>query len=112
MKSLVYILRNVSRNKMRTLLTVLSVGFCLALLTVLQGYMVMRNAWTKEAAKNIGALVLIPYVAIPAAIFGKLWESVDDKDAYGGGCANLQRDKAEAAAKAGDVKPQDASWYE
>lgn len=66
----------------------------------------------KEAAKNIGALVLIPYVAIPAAIFGKLWESVDDKDAYGGGCANLQRDKAEAAAKAGDVKPQDASWYE
>jgi hypothetical protein len=66
----------------------------------------------KEAAKNIGALVLIPYVAIPAAILGKLWESVDDKDSYGGGCANLQREKAEAAAKAGDVKPQDASWYE
>jgi len=66
----------------------------------------------KEAAAKIGALVLVPYVAIPVAILGKLWESVDDKDGYGGGCTNLQREKAEEAAKADKTRPQDSSWYE
>jgi hypothetical protein len=66
----------------------------------------------KEAAKNIGALVLVPYVAIPAAIFGKLWSSVDDKDTQGGGCANLHREKAEEVAKADKAKGHDWSWYE
>mgnify|MGYP000072492503 CR=1 FL=1 len=42
----------------------------------------------------LGALVLIPYVAIPVALFSKIWTSVDDHDDYGGGCANLQREKA------------------
>jgi hypothetical protein len=69
----------------------------------------------KEAAAKIGALVLVPYVAIPVTLLGKLWESVDDKDSYGGGCANLQREKtAEAAkaAKSGEARPGAASWYE
>lgn len=69
----------------------------------------------KEAARNIGALVLVPYVAIPVAIFGKLWQSVDDGDAQGGGCASLNREKAEAASKAaetGSTQAEDWSWYE
>ena len=45
----------------------------------------------KEAAKNIGPLLLVPYVAIPVVVLGRMWESsVDDKDAYGGGCVALQ----------------------
>jgi hypothetical protein len=72
----------------------------------------VRAIPAKEAAKNIGALVLIPYVAIPAAIFGKFWSSVDDGDAYGGGCSILQQKKAVESTKADKVNPQDASWYE
>jgi uncharacterized protein involved in outer membrane biogenesis len=44
----------------------------------------------KEAARNMGALLLIPYVAIPTMVLGNLWESVDDKDEHGGGCAALK----------------------
>jgi uncharacterized protein involved in outer membrane biogenesis len=53
----------------------------------------------KEAAKNIGSLVLLPYVAIPVTILGKLWGTVDDKDKHGGGCANLQATKAAEGEK-------------
>jgi hypothetical protein len=53
----------------------------------------------KEAAMNIGALVLVPYVAIPVTILGRLWEAVDDKDKQGGGCANLQAAKAAEGEK-------------
>jgi uncharacterized protein involved in outer membrane biogenesis len=69
----------------------------------------------KEAARNIGALVLVPYVAIPVAILGKLWQSVDDGDEQGGGCASLNREKAEAASKAAETdtkKTEDWAWYE
>ena len=52
----------------------------------------------KEAAARIGTLVLVPYVAIPVAILGKLWQAVDDKDSQGGGCAKLEKAK-EAEAK-------------
>jgi putative ABC transport system permease protein len=51
MKSLVYIWRNVIRNKLRSSLTVLSVGFSLALLTVLHGYMAMQDLWGNAAQK-------------------------------------------------------------
>lgn len=51
MKSLKYIWRNVTRNKLRTSLTILSVGFCLALMTVLHGYMAMQDIWAAEAEK-------------------------------------------------------------
>jgi putative ABC transport system permease protein len=51
MKSLKYIWRNVMRNKLRSILTVLSVGFSLALLTVLHGYMAMQDVWGREAEK-------------------------------------------------------------
>ncbi|HZL89878.1 MAG TPA: ABC transporter permease [Pirellulaceae bacterium] len=51
MKSLKYIWRNVTRNKLRSSLTILSVGFSLALLTVLLGYMATQNLWGSEAKK-------------------------------------------------------------
>ena len=58
MKTLKYIWRNVMRNKLRTSLTVLSVGFSLALMTVLHGYMAMQDAWGSEAEKNNRVVVM------------------------------------------------------
>jgi putative ABC transport system permease protein len=58
MNSLKYIWRNVRRNKLRTVLTVLSVGFSLALMTVLNGYMAMQKVWGEEAKKNNRIVVL------------------------------------------------------
>src|SRR5687767_2119378 len=51
MNWLKYFWRNVIRNKLRSSLTVLSVAFSLALLTVLHGYMAMQDAWGDEAEK-------------------------------------------------------------
>ncbi len=51
MQLLKYIWRNVKRNKLRSILTVLSVAFSLALLTVLHGYMAMQDLWGSEAEK-------------------------------------------------------------
>lgn len=58
MKSLKYIWRNVARNKLRTILTILSVGFSLALMTVLHGYMAMQDAWGKDAKTGNRVVVL------------------------------------------------------
>jgi putative ABC transport system permease protein len=52
MHTLKYIWRNVMRHKLRTTLTVMSVGFSLAFMTVLQGFLVMQNTWAKSANKN------------------------------------------------------------
>ena len=41
MKLFQYIWRNATRNKLRSSLTILSVGFSLALMTVLYGYLAM-----------------------------------------------------------------------
>jgi putative ABC transport system permease protein len=46
-----YIWRNAKRNKLRNVLTVLSVGFSLALMTVLYGYLAMQDVWGNEAKK-------------------------------------------------------------
>lgn len=51
MKSLKYIWRNILRNRLRSLLTVLSVGFSLSLMTVLYGYMATQATWKDEAKK-------------------------------------------------------------
>lgn len=51
MKTLLYIWRNVKRNKLRSSLTILSVGFSLALMTVLHGYTAMQGEWRKDAMK-------------------------------------------------------------
>jgi putative ABC transport system permease protein len=44
-----YIWRNATRNKLRSSLTILSVGFSLALMTVLYGYLAMQDTWQKDA---------------------------------------------------------------
>jgi putative ABC transport system permease protein len=56
--SLKYIWRNVSRHKLRSSLTVLSIGFSLALLTVLLGYMAMQDVWGDEAKKHNRIVVM------------------------------------------------------
>lgn len=55
---LFYIWRNLKRNKLRSILTILSVGFSLALMTVLNGYMAMQGVWGKEAEKNNRIVVM------------------------------------------------------
>ena len=52
MQTLKYIYRNVARHWLRTTLTVLSVGFSLAFMTVLHGFMAMQNTWAKSANEN------------------------------------------------------------
>jgi putative ABC transport system permease protein len=58
MKSLKYIFRNVTRNKLRSSLTVMSVGFCLALMTLLYGYLAMQDQWGNEASKHHRIVVM------------------------------------------------------
>ncbi len=58
MKTLLYIWRNVMRNKLRSSLTILSVGFSLALMTILHGYMAMQDQWGIEASKHHRIVVM------------------------------------------------------
>jgi putative ABC transport system permease protein len=51
MKYLRYMLRNVTRNRLRSLLTILSVCISLAMMTVLWGYLAMQDVWGMEAMK-------------------------------------------------------------
>ncbi len=51
MKYLKYVLRNATRNRLRTSLTVLSVAVSLAMITVLYGYLEMQKVWSREAGK-------------------------------------------------------------
>jgi putative ABC transport system permease protein len=98
MKLLKYIWRNATRNKLRSTLTVLSVGFSLAMMTVLYGYLAMQEVWGAAAEKHHRIVVLnvqgfagavpIAYVgrvsqmegieaAVPYAWFGGMYK--DDK---------------------------------
>ena len=58
MKLLKYIWRNVTRNKLRSLLTILSVGFSLALMTVLYGFLAVQDVTQREAKKHDRVVVL------------------------------------------------------
>lgn len=58
MQVLLYIWRNLKRNKLRSMLTILSIGFSLSLMTVLHGYMAMQGEWGAEAAKH-GRIVVM-----------------------------------------------------
>ena len=58
MKLLKYIWRNVTRNKMRSSLTMLSVAFSLALMTILYGYLAMQEVANAEAMKHDRIVVL------------------------------------------------------
>jgi putative ABC transport system permease protein len=57
-KLLKYIWRNATRNKLRTSLTILSIGFSLALLTILHGYTAMQDAWGEAAKQNNRIVVM------------------------------------------------------
>jgi len=51
MKTFKYIWRNIRRNPIRSLLTILSVGFSLALMTVLYGFLASGETWKNGAAQ-------------------------------------------------------------
>jgi putative ABC transport system permease protein len=53
-----YIWRNSTRNGLRSMLTVLSVGFSLAMMTVLYGYLAMQKAWSKDAQQHNRIVVM------------------------------------------------------
>lgn len=58
MKYLTYVLRNVRRNKLRSLLTILAIGVCLMLMTFLYGYLASMEAWGREADKYNRVVVM------------------------------------------------------
>ena len=58
MKYFNYILRSATRNKLRSLLTILTVCFSISMMTVLYGYLAMQDAWSTEAAKNARVVVM------------------------------------------------------
>ena len=58
MKLLKYIWRNVTRNKLRSLLTIMSVGFSLALMTILYGFLAVQDVTEREANKHDRVVVL------------------------------------------------------
>jgi putative ABC transport system permease protein len=58
MKLLRYIFRNVMRNKLRSLLTVMAIWMCLMLMTFLYGYLASMEAWGKEADKYNRVVVM------------------------------------------------------
>ncbi len=58
MKSFVYIWRNITRNRLRSLLTILSIAFSLALMTLLYGYTEMQGLWGNAAAKHHRIVVM------------------------------------------------------
>ncbi len=75
MKLLIYIWRNVTRNKIRSGLTIMSVGFSLALMTILYGYLAMQGVTEREANKHDRVVVLnkLGFVALmPIAHVGKI----------------------------------------
>ena len=58
MKHLKYIWRSVTRNKLRSLLTIFSVCISLAMMTVLYGYVAMQEAWSTEASQHNRVVVM------------------------------------------------------
>lgn len=58
MNLLPYIFRNVRRNKLRTLLTVMAITICLMLMTFLFGYLEMMEMWGREAEKYNRVVVM------------------------------------------------------
>lgn len=58
MKYLHYIVRNVLRNKLRSLLTVMSIWMSLMLMTFLYGYLAQMEVWGREAEKYNRVVVM------------------------------------------------------
>ncbi len=58
MKFLHYLFRNVMRNKLRSLLTIMAIWMCLMLMTFLYGYLASMEAWGREADKYNRVVVM------------------------------------------------------
>jgi putative ABC transport system permease protein len=58
MKLLSYVFRNVRRNKLRSLLTIMALAICLMLMTFLYGYLASMEAWGREAEKYNRVVVM------------------------------------------------------
>jgi putative ABC transport system permease protein len=58
MKYFKYILRNATRNKLRSALTVLSLCFCLALMTILYGFVTMQDEFMPQLARGHRVIVM------------------------------------------------------
>lgn len=58
MKHLKYIWRSATRNKLRCLLTILTVSLSLSMMTVLYGYLAMQEAWSIEASKHNRVVIM------------------------------------------------------
>lgn len=58
MKYLTYVFRNVRRNKLRTLLTIMALAICLMLMTFLYGYLAQMEVWGREAEKYNRVVVM------------------------------------------------------
>jgi putative ABC transport system permease protein len=58
MKHFPYVFRNVRRNKLRSLLTIMAIAICLMLMTFLYGYLASMEAWGKEADKYNRVVVM------------------------------------------------------
>lgn len=58
MKLLSYVIRNVRRNKLRSLLTTSAIAICLMLMTFLYGYLASMDAWGREADKYNRVVVM------------------------------------------------------
>ena len=74
MKHLKYIWRSVTRNKLRSLLTIFSVCVCLALMTVLYGYVAMQEAWSAEVRTRVADIDSGRVKTIPRA---EAWKMID-----------------------------------
>jgi putative ABC transport system permease protein len=58
MKLLPYVFRNLRRNKLRSLLTILAIAICLMLMTFLYGYLEQLEVWGREAEKYNRVVVM------------------------------------------------------
>ena len=58
MKLIPYVFRNVRRNKLRSLLTMMAIAICLMLMTFLYGYLASIEAWGREADKYNRVVVM------------------------------------------------------
>ena len=88
MKYLPYILRNVRRNKLRSLLTIMAIGICLMLMTFLYGYLASMEAWGREADKY-NRVVVMSSQGFDGMVPFKMLDEVRAHGRRGGGRAVL-----------------------
>lgn len=111
MKILTYIWRNICRNKVRSLLTILSVGFSLSLMTVLYGFMASQETMGKDSVQYNRIVVMNTQGfsgPVPIASVDKVRETEGIVDAvpyawYGGSYLDQQMPFAQFATDADHV---------